>query len=623
MILFALVSVFPQTKSETTAAPGDDIIAFLNQALVWYRESSTRQQLVSEPNDMLFFNDTRQKAEEAVQDAFDFARLRAQSLPAEETGLTAAPTTQQQRTAQRAAKAEQQVKEKQQELDGMRRQVEKAGGKKRRALQAAMAVTESELGLYQAQLAAMRNLLQAFGQGEGGTAIAGNLTGRIEELARTVPFVTETGKEAKRPGGAASNQSAPASELPAAEHQATPSGILALISHLFAMRRKMTDLDDQNRATDLLVRAAKDVRAPLVAQVRELSQKGEALANQPSPGDPKALAEQEKQFDTLTAQYKQISATLLPLGRQTIVLQSYKGSLASWHDAVQIQFRSDLKGLALRLAGLSLVLGTVFAIAEIWRRATFRYVTDTRRRYQFLLLRRVLLWVLVAIILAFAFSSELGAVTTFAGLLTAGVAFALQSVLLSVVGYFLLIGKYGMRAGDRVQIAGVTGDVVDIGLVRLHLMEVTGGASPQPTGRVVAFPNSVVFQATSGLFKPIPGTNFLWHELTVTLGPETNYRQVEQRMLDAVNKVYAKYREKMEAQRRRMEISLHSVQIGSFAPESRVRLTSSGLEVAIRYPVELGHAPEIDDRVTREVLEAIGGEPGLRVVGAQIEPKSA
>jgi small-conductance mechanosensitive channel len=623
IVILQPVSARPQPKSETPAASGDAIIAFLNQTVIWHRQSLAQQQLVSEPNDVLFFNENRQIAEKVVQDSFDFARIQALELPAEETSSATVPTTQHQRISQRAAQAEQHVQQKQKELDGMRQEMAKTAGKKRRVLQARIAETESEVALYQAQLAAMRNLLKAIGQSEGGSSAAGSLNARIEELARTVPFVAEVGKEAKAPGSGSSTESAPAPALPASDHQTAPSGIVGLVSHMFAMRRKINAIDDQSRAADTLVQAAKDVRAPLVGEVRELTKKGEALASQENPADTAALNGQKKELDSLTAQYKQISAILLPLGKQSALLQSYKGNLANWHDAVQVQFRSNLKELALRLGGLGLVLGFVLAIAEIWRRATFRYVTDTRRRYQFLLLRRILLWVLVAMILGFAFSSQLGAVTTFAGLLTAGVAFALQSVLLSVVGYFLLIGKYGMRAGDRVQIAGVTGDVVDIGLVRLHLMEVTGGASPQPTGRVVAFPNSVVFQATSGLFKPIPGTNFLWHEVTVTLGPETNYRHVEQRMLDAVNKVYGEYRDKMEMQRRRMELSLHSVHSVSFAPESRLRLTPAGLEVAIRYPVELGSAAEIDDRVTREILEAIGDDPKLRLLGAQIEPRSA
>src|SRR5262249_55846484 len=148
-----------------------------------------------------------------------------------------------------------------------------------------------------------------------------------------------------------------------------------------------------------------------------------------------------------------------------------------------------------------------------------------------------------------------------------------------------------------------TGDVVDIGLVRVQLVEVTPGPAPQPTGRVVAFSNAVVFQAGSGMFKQIPGTSFVWHEITLTLDPKSDYRQVEQRMLEAVKRVFAEYRDQMETQRRNMERSLNST-LRPFTPESRLHLTQNALEVVIRYPVELGNAAEIDDRITRAILDA-------------------
>jgi small-conductance mechanosensitive channel len=192
-----------------------------------------------------------------------------------------------------------------------------------------------------------------------------------------------------------------------------------------------------------------------------------------------------------------------------------------------------------------------------------------------------------------------------------------------VAGYFFLIGKYGLRVGDRVQVAGITGDVVDIGLVRLHLMEVVGGAGPRPTGRVVAFSNAVVFQANAGMFKQIPGTNFLWHEVTLMLAPESDYYKVEKRIMDAVTRVLAEYHDKMEIQRRNMERALYSLRGSSFDPESRLRMSPSGLELVIRYPVELGNATEIDDRVTRALIDTIECEPKLRLVGGQVEAQPA
>jgi len=459
------------------------------------------------------------------------------------------------------------------------------------------------------------------GSGPSGKKNALSLPAQIEELARTVPAAAAA-KDAGAGVPASANVASAPPALPQ-EHRATGTGLFAAFANLFALRRKMDSLDDNIRQTDALAESARSLRHPLGAKLRELTQRGDELAAQPDSTDPVVLGQQKKELDALTAEYKQLTASVLPLGRQGILFDLYKRSTASWRDAVHSQYAAELKGLLVRLATLGIVLGVLLGISELWRRATFRYVTDARRRNQFLLLRRIVMWGLSAIIIAVAFASELGAITTFAGLLTAGIAVALQNVILSIAGYFFLIGKYGVRVGDRVQVAGITGDVVDIGMVRLHLMEVSGGTSPRPTGRVVAFSNAIVFQANAGLFKQFPGTSFLWHEITLTLQPESDYRHIEERMLNAVNKVYAEYRERMEIQRRTMERSLHAVNVRSLAPESRVRLTGTGLEVVIRYPVELNSATEIDDRITRELLEAIGREPQVRLLSAQIEAQSA
>ena len=156
-------------------------------------------------------------------------------------------------------------------------------------------------------------------------------------------------------------------------------------------------------------------------------------------------------------------------------------------------------------------------------------------------------------------------------------------------------------------------------------MELSGsGSDRQPTGRVVVFSNSIVFQPTASFFKQIPGTNFVWHEVTLTLAPQTEYHLAEQRMLGAVEKVYAGYRERIEQQHRQMERTL-SVSVAVPRPQSRVRLSQSGLEVVIRYPIELENAAEIDDKVTRELLNALEQRPKLKLVGTgtpNIQPVS-
>jgi small-conductance mechanosensitive channel len=222
------------------------------------------------------------------------------------------------------------------------------------------------------------------------------------------------------------------------------------------------------------------------------------------------------------------------------------------------------------------------------------------------------MWFLIALIIAFAFASKLGSIVTFAGLITAGVVVALQNVILSIVGYFLLIGKYGIRIGDRVQVGGVTGEVIDIGLVRLHLMETSAGEYI-PTGRVVAFANTIVFQPTAGLFKQVPGTNFLWHEITLRLAPETAYDSLKKRLLGVVDSVLADYHDEMERQNRAMATSRMSASADALRPSIQIHFTSSALEVVIRFPVDLEHAAEIDERVTRELLRELAREPKVKL----------
>ena len=170
-----------------------------------------------------------------------------------------------------------------------------------------------------------------------------------------------------------------------------------------------------------------------------------------------------------------------------------------------------------------------------------------------MLLRRIVTDILLAIVLALGFVSEFGSLATFAGFLTAGIAVALQTIILSVAAYFFLIGRHGVRVGDRITVSGVTGDVIDVGLVRLYLMELGGaGADLHPTGRVVVVSNSVLFQGAP-FFKQIPGTAYAWHEVAVKLEPGGDYTMAESKLLEAVNSVYAQYRVIIEQQSQTLE----------------------------------------------------------------------
>ena len=311
------------------------------------------------------------------------------------------------------------------------------------------------------------------------------------------------------------------------------------------------------------------------------------------------------QFDTLAWLFKQTSSILLPLSQEAVLLEQYRHNLSSWRDTTLLQYREAWQVLATRLGILIGLLATVLVLAEIWRRAVLRYVHEPRRRYVLLLVRTILMWVVIVAILGLSFVTEISSFATFAGLITAGVAVAMQSVLVSIVGYFFLIGKYGIRVGDRVQIGSVVGEVMDLGLVRMHLMEFNDQGPLGPTGRVVAFPNLIVFQATGGLFKHLPGVNLSWHEITVPLPVVGDYAALKQRLLEAVRAVTQEYRGEIE--RQRDEIREMSVSGGGGDTEVHVqmRIVDGRMQAQIGYPVHLQHAADIDERVSEAVLAVL------------------
>ena len=414
--------------------------------------------------------------------------------------------------------------------------------------------------------------------------------------------------------------------ITAAPAKGPRNGIISLAEDLIALHGKLEAEDNALAATAQLHRSLDRIRDPLRTQLRAVDQRGQSLSAQPQSNDPAVLSDRRKQIEALTADFKHLSAIVLPLAKVNILLDVTSNNLVEWRSETQRTYSIQARGLLLRIGALVLAIILVGVAADFWRRAIFRYIQEPRRRNQFLLLRRLVVMAAIALILVLALSTDLGSLATFAGFLSAGIAIALQNVILSVAAYFLLIGRFGIRVGDRVQIDEVTGDVFDIGLVRMLLVELdTSGGEARATGRIVVFSNSVVFQPSANFFKQLPGSNFAWRRISLTLNADVDYDLAQQRISAAVTSVYKTYKSELEQQHRALESSL-TIHIASAEPQTRLRLKEAGLEIVILYPVVLTQAAQIDDLMTHALLDAIESEPRLRLVGgglANIKPVDA
>jgi len=597
-----------------TAAPLDrsQIVPFLNQTLNWYRQMNVDQQIANDPSEVTIVSDNRQLAGQIVRLSFDFARAAADALASNERSSEVqaqnAGTPQQQALLKAEDAADQEVKKAESELSSLKQKLATATGQQRQLLQSQILDAQGELDLEKTRKDAIHTMVEFVAGAGGGT---GGLKGQIDALAASVPAIAAAGS----PGGNQANakdQSSTSTEATASE----PTGIWGLGEEVFGISRKLNTINGAITQAQTLAKASRDLLAPLANRLRALTRQADEPDKQAPDNNAATLAQQRRQVDALTGEFKQLAAIAIPLSKQGILLGLYEKSLENWHSEVRGDLKALLGRLLARLAVLAVFIGIVLVFAEIGKRTIHRYVHEPHRRYQFLLLRKIALAFAIIIIVALGFASHLESAVTYAGLLTAGIAVALQNVIVAVVGYFFLIGRYGIRVGDRVQIGGVTGEVVDIGLVRIQVMELGGSAADTPTGRVVAFSNSVVFQPTAGIFRQIPGTDFVWHEVSLTLAPDSDFKAVRERLLRAVEGVLADYREELERQNRAMQRNLLAVPEGALKPSAHLRLTPSGLEALIRFAVDLSHAGEIDERITRELLKAVDQEPKLKLAGS-------
>jgi len=591
---------------------GEQVIRILDETVDWYRTLGAQQQWATQPSDLLILYANRQIADRVIGLAFDLARANAELLSSEaEVAQKAAADT---------ASSPQAMQRVQQQLDARRAELQAEITSLQRGLaarpkaqggemQARISQLQSELDLVNARRNLYSSIAQFTYQSDANGTGASALKAHIDAIAASLPSSSSGAAPAAAAAGSPAGSVAASTALSASgsgsENGAGRIGIWDLASNVMRLADKLRIINTADRRTADLQNTFTQIGAPPQEKIKALSAQGDALAAQADSSSGAAPKGVRDQFDTLAWLFKQTAAIVIPLSREDVLLGQYRRNLTTWRDNAESQYFDALKALGVRVAILLGLLAAVFAGAEAWRRGVLRYVQEPRRRYQLLLVRRIVCWALAVTIVGFTFATDLGSLATFAGLLTAGLAVAMQSVLVSIVGYFFLIGKYGIRVGDRVQIGNVSGEVVDVGLVRLHLMELSGQPPRGPTGRIVAFANSIVFQASGGIFKHIHGVNLAWHDITLALPPKADPYAMKEKLSAAANQVLSEYSEDIARQTREIQKTTSLNASDAAQTQVQLRFSASAVEALVRYPVQLQHAAEIDERMSQELMTAV------------------
>src|SRR5579862_3407896 len=186
--------------------------------------------------------------------------------------------------------------------------------------------------------------------------------------------------------------------------------------------------------------------------------------------------------------------------------------------------------------------------------------------------------VLLILLVIFGPPQQLATILGFAG---AGITVAMKDFIVAFFGWFVLMGKNGLRVGDWVEINGVAGEVIEINLLRTVLLE-TGNwtDSGHPTGRKVAFVNSYAIEGH--FFNFTTSGQWLWDELQYTIPAD----QDPYALIGTIEQAVAKEtQESAEAAEKEWQsaTSHYRVKSVSAAPAVNVRPTNAGTEVHVRY----------------------------------------
>ena len=273
-----------------------------------------------------------------------------------------------------------------------------------------------------------------------------------------------------------------------------------------------------------------------------------------------------------------------------------------------------------RLATSAVVVVAGVLGSMVVGRLLARRTEDVYARYYARKVARYAFAALVLVGVAVVWRAFAGRVGVVLGLATAGLAFAMQEAVGAVAGWFNIVSGRIFRVGDRIQMGGVRGDVIDITPLRTKVMEI-GSPAPgeswvrgrQYTGRLVAISNKATF--TEPVFNYSSAFEFLWEELTIPVAHRDDWRAAEEILTDEARRVS----DSDEARKAITQMARHyPVPRAEVEPRVFVQATENYMELSARFVVPLRTARTAKDALTRRVVQRLR-EAGIAIASATEE----
>ncbi len=273
-----------------------------------------------------------------------------------------------------------------------------------------------------------------------------------------------------------------------------------------------------------------------------------------------------------------------------------------WSAQVLIQHRTVLHLILQSIALVAFILICVILLNALVRHLVDRPTLDQRRMQTLRTIFELGIQLTGVLLILFVIFGTPSQMTTILGLATAGLTVVLQDFIIAFFGWFVLMGKTGIRVGDWVEINGVGGEVVEIGLFRTAMLE-TGNWTDKghPTGRRISFINS--FAIRGQYFNFSTTGQWMWDEIKVTVPSAENAYETIEEIHKAVLKETEKDAALAEAEwNRAKRLGLNQF---TAAPSVDLRPAASGIDVSVRYVTRASERLDVRNRLYQRVIDLL------------------
>ena len=192
--------------------------------------------------------------------------------------------------------------------------------------------------------------------------------------------------------------------------------------------------------------------------------------------------------------------------------------------------------------------------------------------------------------------------STFLGLVTAGLAIALQDIVKSFAGWLFIMWRKPFKVGDRIQIGGYAGDVIDIRVFKFTLMEIGNWVdADQSTGRLMHLPNSMAL--TDVIANYSQGFQFIWHEIPVLVTFESNWEKAKGLLADIAERHAAQFTE-TAARHIREATRRYMISSTVLTPAVYTTVKDSGVLLTVRYLIDPRQRRGSEQAIWEDILIA-------------------